>query len=43
MLRGSKPKSQVIAELREENDWKNNLILFWLPDGWLEVGFHVTS
>lgn len=32
-----KAKAQVIAEIREENDWKNNLILFWLPDGWLEV------
>lgn len=32
-----KTKAQVIAEIREENDWKNNLILFWLPAGWLEV------
>lgn len=26
-----KSKEQTLAELREENDWKNDLILFWLP------------
>ena len=32
-----KRTAQVIAEIREENDWKNHLVLFWLPDGFLEV------
>ncbi|BDA50276.1 probable lathosterol oxidase at C-terminar half [Coccomyxa sp. Obi] len=27
----AKSKEQTLAELREENDWKNDLILFWLP------------
>ena len=24
-------KSETVRELREENDWKNDLVLFWLP------------
>ena len=27
----AKSKEQTLAELRDENDWKNDLILFWLP------------
>jgi hypothetical protein len=27
----AKSKEQTLAELKEENDWKNDLILFWLP------------
>jgi hypothetical protein len=26
-----KPKEQTLAELRAENDWKNELFLFWWP------------
>ncbi|CAK0786650.1 hypothetical protein CVIRNUC_009864 [Coccomyxa viridis] len=26
-----KTREQTLAELREENEWKNDLILFWLP------------
>ncbi len=29
--RRAKSKEQTLAELREENDWKNDLILFWMP------------
>lgn len=26
-----KTKEQTLAELKEENEWKNDLVLFWLP------------
>jgi hypothetical protein len=26
-----KSKTQTLAELKEENDWKNDLVLFWVP------------
>ena len=26
-----KSKAQTLAELTEENDWKNDVVLFWLP------------
>ena len=26
-----KSKAQTLAELAEENDWKNDVVLFWLP------------
>lgn len=32
-----KSKAQTIAELRDENDWKNSLVLFWVPKPFLEV------
>lgn len=31
-----KTKLQTIAEIREENDWKNDLVLSWLPETMLE-------
>ncbi len=29
--RGSKSAAQTLAELAEENDWKNDVVLFWVP------------
>lgn len=34
----AKPRDVVLAELREENDWKNDLILgWWLPADWRDA------
>ncbi len=29
--RGSKSAAKTLAELAEENDWKNDVVLFWVP------------
>ena len=34
---GGKTKAQQLAEMREENDWKNGLILWVFPDAWVEA------
>lgn len=34
--RASKPKAQVLAELKEENAWKNSLVTWMLPQAVLE-------
>ncbi len=34
---GGKPRAQLIAELRRENDWKNGLALWVFPDSWVDA------
>lgn len=45
-MSGSKSRAQTIRELIEENDWKNDLILFWMPAGFrysvLSTSMHST-